>query len=153
MASLNKVALIGHLGADPEIRYMTNGDQVANLRLATTESWKDKTSGEKKELTEWHRVVMYRKLAEIAGKYLKKGAQVYIEGRIRTRKWTDKDGQDRYTTEIESNEMQMLGGKRDSAPGAGTEQPPRPAAAPAPAGSMGDFEDDIPLRGHHHGNR
>ena len=103
MASVNKVILVGNLGADPESRYMPNGDAVVNIRLATTESWKDKASGEKRELTEWHRVVFYRKLAEIAGQYLKKGSQVYIEGRIRTRKWQGQDGQDRYTTEIEAN--------------------------------------------------
>lgn len=113
MASVNKVILVGNLGADPETRYMPNGDAVANIRLATTESWKDKSSGEKREITEWHRVVFYRKLAEIAGQYLKKGSPVYIEGRIRTRKWQDKEGQERYTTEIEASEMQMLGGKSD----------------------------------------
>ena len=112
MASINKVILIGNLGADPEMRTMPNGDAVANIRLATTESWKDKATGEKKELTEWHRVVFYRKLAEIVGQYLKKGAAMYVEGRIRTRKWQDKEGQERYTTEIEANEMQMLGGRQ-----------------------------------------
>ena len=144
MASVNRVTLIGNLGADPETRYMPNGDAVANIRLATTESWKDKASGEKKEITEWHRVVFYRKLAEIVGQYLKKGAPVYIEGRIRTRKWTDKEGQERYTTEIEANEMQMLGGKPsgDSAPS----QPQRNAQG-APKQS---FEDDgeIPFTPH-----
>lgn len=100
MASVNKVILVGNLGADPETRYMPNGDAVTNVRLATTDSWKDKASGEKKEITEWHRVVFYRRLAEIAGEYLRKGSSVYVEGRIRTRKWQDKDGQDRYTTEI-----------------------------------------------------
>jgi single-strand DNA-binding protein len=114
MASINKIILIGNLGADPETRQMPNGEAVTNLRIATTESWRDKGSGEKKEVTEWHRVVMFRKLAEIAGQYLKKGAAVYIEGRIRTRKWQDKDGQDRYTTEIEASEMKMLGGRQDS---------------------------------------
>lgn len=109
MASVNKVVLIGNLGADPENRFMTNGDAVCSIRLATTESWKDKNSGEKKEITEWHRVVFYRKLAEIAAEYLKKGSSVYIEGRLRTRKWTDKDGAERYTTEIEASELQMLG--------------------------------------------
>lgn len=157
MASVNKVILVGNLGADPESRYMTNGDAVVNIRLATTESWKDKASGEKRELTEWHRVVFYRKLAEIAGQYLKKGSQVYIEGRIRTRKWQDKEGQERYTTEIEANEMQMLGSRqgmggdapRDSGGGSGA---PRSSGAsrPAPAaqsggGGFNDFEDDIPF--------
>ncbi len=151
MASVNKVILVGNLGADPETRYMPNGDAVCNIRLATTESWKDKQSGEKKEITEWHRVVFYRKLAEIAGQYLKKGSQVYLEGRIRTRKWTDKEGQERYTTEIEANEMQMLGrreGMGDFAPkeggGAGRAAPAKPAA-PSSGGGFNDFEDDIPF--------
>ena len=109
MASLNKVILIGNLGADPETRYTTSGDAVCNIRLATTDSWRDKASGEQREATEWHRVVFYRRLAEIAGQYLKKGSQVYIEGRIKTRKWQDKDGQERYTTEVEATEMKMLG--------------------------------------------
>ncbi len=111
MAAVNKVILLGNLGADPETRYMPNGDAVATVRLATTETWKDRNSGEKREATEWHRVVFFRKLAEIVGQYLKKGSSVYIEGRIRTRKWQDKDGQERYTTEIEATEMQMLGGR------------------------------------------
>jgi single-strand DNA-binding protein len=158
MASVNKVILVGNLGADPETRYLPNGDAVANVRLATTESWKDKASGEKRELTEWHRVVFYRKLAEIVGQYLKKGSSVYIEGRIRTRKWQDKEGQERYTTEIEANEMQMLGGRQSaSSSGGETEyggsQPSSPAparAAPsAPAKKAPDFDagmdDDIPF--------
>ena len=114
MASLNRVLLIGHLGADPEIGYTGAGEPLCNLRMATTDSWKDKSTGEKRENTEWHRVVLYRKLAETAGAYLKKGSQVYIEGRIRTRKWQDKEGQDRYSTEIEASEMVMLGGKTTS---------------------------------------
>ena len=122
MASVNKVVLIGNLGADPELRAFSNGDAVCNLRLATTDTWKDKASGEKREATEWHRVVLHRRLAEIAGQYLQKGAQVYIEGRIRTRKWQDKNGQDRYSTEIEANEMKMLGSKNDSAKVAVAEQ-------------------------------
>lgn len=109
MASVNKVILVGNLGADPEIRAFPNGDAICNLRLATTENWKDKSTGEARENTEWHRVVLFRRLAEIAGQYLKKGSQVYIEGRLRTRKWQDKDGQERYTTEIEASEMKMLG--------------------------------------------
>ena len=113
MASVNKVVLIGHLGVDPENRAFSNGDAVCNIRLATSETWKDKTTGEKREATEWHRVVLYRKLAEIAGQYLRKGSQVYIEGRLRTRKWQDKDGTDRYTTEIEASEMKMLGVKAE----------------------------------------
>lgn len=116
MASINKVILIGNLGADPENRALPSGEAVCNIRLATTENWKDKSTGEKRELTEWHRVVLYRKLAEIASQYLRKGSAVYIEGRLRTRKWQDKDGQERYTTEIEGSEMKMLGGATESAP-------------------------------------
>jgi len=112
MASLNKVILIGNLGADPETRSLGSGDPVCTLRLATTDQWKDKASGETREATEWHRVVLFRKLAEIAGQYLKKGASVYIEGRLRTRKWQDKEGQERYTTEVEATEMKMLGGRQ-----------------------------------------
>jgi single-strand DNA-binding protein len=146
MASVNKVILVGHLGADPDMRYMPNGDAVATLRLATTEQWKDKASGEKKEATEWHRVVLWRRLGEIAGQYLKKGAQVYIEGSLKTRKWQDKEGQDRYTTEIQCNEMKMLGGRP-----AGGEGAPAPAArpaqssAPSPAAGGEDWTDDIPF--------
>ncbi len=151
MASVNKVILVGNLGADPEVRYLPNGDAVTNIRIATTESWKDKTSGEKKEVTEWHRVVFYRKLAEIAGQYLKKGSQVYIEGRLRTRKWQGQDGQDRYTTEIEATEMQMLGrregsGEASSRDTAVRPTAARPSAAPAPGnGGFSDVEDDIPF--------
>jgi len=156
MASVNKVILVGNLGADPETRYMPNGDAVANIRLATTESWKDKASGEKKEITEWHRVVFYRKLGEIVGQYLKKGSAVYVEGRIRTRKWQDKEGQERYTTEIEATEMQMLGG-RSSASSSGGEAEyggSMPSSAPSPsrgsapakkAPSFEDMDDDIPF--------
>lgn len=111
MASVNKVILVGNLGRDPETRYMPNGEAVTNIALATTESWKDKNSGEKKEQTEWHRVTFYRGLAEVAGQYLKKGSSIYIEGRLQTRKWTDKDGVERYTTEIIADEMKMLGAK------------------------------------------
>ena len=150
MASVNKVILVGNLGADPETRFMPNGDAVANIRLATTESWKDKASGEKKEITEWHRVVFYRKLAEIVGQYLKKGSAVYVEGRIRTRKWQDKEGRDRYTTEIIANEMQMLGGRAGGGMGTESRAEPRAAApaergaAPAPSGRGSDeFDDDI----------
>jgi len=156
MASVNKVILVGNLGADPETRFMPNGDAVANVRLATTESWKDKQSGEKREITEWHRVVFYRKLAEIVGQYLKKGSAVYVEGRIRTRKWQDKEGQERYTTEIEANEMQMLGGRSGggssggeaeyggSMPSSGAASSSR--AAPAKkAPSFEDMDDDIPF--------
>lgn len=137
MASVNKVILVGHLGADPELRTFSNGDPVCSLRIATTDTWKDKASGEKREATEWHRVVLYRKLAEIANQYLRKGAQVYIEGRIRTRKWQDKDGQDRYTTEIEANEMTMLGNKAQTATNSG---PPKPDQA---------WIDDFGVKGSH----
>lgn len=152
MASVNKVILIGNLGADPEIRYMPNGDPVATFNIATTDTWKDKQTGEKKEATEWHRIVIFRKLAEIAGQYLKKGAPIYIEGALKTRKWQDQSGQDRYTTEIVADTMQMLGGKRE-----GEQSAPRSESAPAqnqqrsaPAqngggGSFDDFEDSIPF--------
>lgn len=153
MASLNKVTLIGNLGADPETRFMTSGDAVCNIRLATTDTWRDKASGEQRESTEWHRVVFYRRLAEIAGEYLKKGSQVYIEGRIKTRKWQDKDGQDRYTTEIEATEMKMLG-RRESGGGQQSQQqyegdPFAPAEEQkhrrAPATSVANLDDDIPF--------
>ncbi len=153
MASVNKVILIGNLGRDPETRYMPDGGAVTNVSIATTESWKDK-NGEKQEKTEWHRVAFFGKLAEIAGEYLKKGSQVYVEGRLQTRKWQDKDGQDKYTTEIIADRMQMLGsrqgmggGERDA--GGDREAVARPAAKPAagkPAGTkFDDFEDDIPF--------
>ena len=114
MASINKVILIGRLGRDPEIRYTPNGDAVANFSIATSENWKDKNTGEKKEKTEWHRLVAFRRLAEIIGEYLTKGSQIYIEGKLQTREWDDKEGNKRYTTEIVVNQMQMLGGKNDS---------------------------------------
>jgi single-strand DNA-binding protein len=136
MASVNKVILIGNLGANPEQRAFANGDAVCNLRLATTEKWKDKTTGDARETTEWHRVVLYRRLAEIAGEYLRKGSAVYIEGRLRTRKWQDKDGTERFTTEIEGNELKMLGskpttGEAPAAPSAGSSFESRPVAAAA----------------------
>jgi single-strand DNA-binding protein len=138
---INKAILIGHLGADPETRYMPSGSAVTNLRLATTEQWRDKTSGEQQERTEWHNVAMFGRLAEIAAEYLRKGSQVYVEGRLRTRKWQDRDGNDRWTTEIVANEMQMLGGRSGS--GAGAPAPAKPAdEAAAPAS---DFDDDIPF--------
>lgn len=112
MASVNKVIIVGALGRDPEIRYTPNGDAIANVSVATSEQWKDKATGQKKELTEWHRVVFYRKLAEIAGEYLKKGSQVYIEGKLHTRKWADKEGVERYITEIVADNMQMLGSRQ-----------------------------------------
>ncbi len=147
---VNKVILIGNLGQDPEVKYMPSGDAVANVSLATTESWKDKQTGEQVEKTEWHRLVFFKRLAEIAGEYLRKGSQVYIEGNLQTRKWQDKSGNDRYTTEIRVREMQMLGGRdggdagsrdfqgggRQSAPSA------QPSAAPQPEP---EFDDDIPF--------
>lgn len=155
---VNKVTLIGNLGADPEVRYTANGSAVANIRLATAESWRDKESGEQQERTEWHRVVFFSRLAEIVGEYLKKGSQVYIEGRLQTRKWQDRDGNDRYTTEIVANEMQMLGGRSGGGGGgdnyeSGPGQARQPAAAAAGAGAgagsteppMDDFDDDIPF--------
>lgn len=149
MASVNKVILVGNLGADPETRYTAGGDAVCNIRLATTESWKDK-DGDKQERTEWHRVVFYRKLAEIAGQYLKKGAPVYIEGRIRTRKWQNKDGEDQYTTEIEAHEMQMLGGKQQGDGGGKRQKDDSQDYEPAPKKdkpkpSFEDLGDDIPF--------
>jgi single-strand DNA-binding protein len=147
---INKVILIGNLGADPETRYMPSGKAVTNIRIATSDSWKDKTTGEQQERTEWHNVAMFDRLAEIAAEYLRKGSQVYIEGRIRTRKWQDKtDGKDRYTTEIIANEMQMLGSRGGSA-GAGAGAPSRaaPVPEPVPAGSSAghsEFDDDIPF--------
>lgn len=149
MASLNKVILIGNLGADPETRYTTGGDAVCNIRLATTDSWKDKASGEQRESTEWHRVVLYRRLGEIAGQYLKKGSSVYIEGRIKTRKWQNKDGQDQYTTEIEATELKMLGSRGDQpAPSANTFTPsskPRGNTGNRPPANVADLDDDIPF--------
>jgi len=152
--SVNKVILVGRLGKDPETRYMTNGEAVTNVSLATSENYKDK-SGEKQERTEWHNLVFYRRLAEIAGEYLKKGAQIYVEGRIQTRKWQDKEGKDRYTTEIIVNEMKMLGSKtgggsfevveNESAPAARSAPVPKPAAAPAAKGNFDNFDDDIPF--------
>jgi len=160
---VNKVILIGHLGADPETRAMPSGSSVANLRIATTESWRDKQSGEQQERTEWHRVALFGRLAEIAGEYLRKGSQVYIEGSLRTRKWQDKQGNERYSTEIVGNEMQMLGGRGGGA-GAGApagaggaaaggmpREPMPDYAGPGGGGGAGgggereDFDDDIPF--------
>ena len=122
MTGINKVIIVGNLGNDPEIRTMPNGEQVANITVATSESWADKNTGEKKTQTEWHRIVLYRRLAEIAGQYLTKGSQVYIEGRLKTRKWQDSNGQDRYTTEIQGDNLQMLGGRNQDA---AQNQPPK----------------------------
>lgn len=173
---VNKVTLIGHLGQDPEVRYMPNNTAVTGLSLATSESWRDKQTGEMKENTEWHRVVLFGKLAEIAGEYLRKGSQVYIEGQLRTRKWTDNAGTERWTTEVVvgvSGTMQMLGGRNGSGGNAGSEtgqaqgswgqpqQPPAQGNAPAFSGSSApsrpaneppmDFDDDIPFLGHGYG--
>lgn len=172
MASINKVILIGNLGRDPEVRYTPNGAAVCNVSVATTRNWKDKNSGDKVEETEWHRVVFYDRLAEIAGEYLKKGRPVYVEGRLKTRKWQDKDGKDNYTTEIVAEQMQLLGGREGGGGGGGygggqggapedysqeaPSAPSRPAARPAaaqrpapsaPKSSTGfdDMDDDIPF--------
>ena len=168
MASVNKVILVGNLGRDPETRYMPDGGAITNISIATTSSWKDK-SGEKQEATEWHRISFFGKLAEIAGEYLKKGSQVYVEGKLRTRKWQDKDGQDKYTTEVIADAMQMLGGRQgmggegggassgggdysrsssgsSSGPsGGGSGSASKPAAAKGGAAKFDDFEDDIPF--------
>jgi len=175
MASVNKVILVGNLGRDPEVRYSPDGAAICNVSIATTSTWKDKTSGERREETEWHRVVFYNRLAEIAGEYLKKGRSVYVEGRLKTRKWQDKDtGADRFSTEIIADQMQMLGGREggeggfgggssgsssgggygDQSGGGGgrPQRPARPAAAPAAApgqqnggGNFADMDDDIPF--------
>lgn len=140
MAGINKVIIVGHLGNDPEMRSMPNGEAVANISVATSEAWTDKNTGERREVTEWHRIVFYRKLAEICGQYLKKGAQVYIEGRLRTRKWQDQNGQDRYTTEIQGDVMQMLGTRPQNADGANNSQP-----MPQQDASANAFDDSIPF--------
>ncbi len=162
---INKVILVGNLGNDPEVRYAANGSAIANISVATTDSWKDKNTGEQQDRTEWHRVVMFNRLGEIAGEYLKKGSQVYIEGKLQTRKWQDQSGQDKYSTEIVASEMQMLGGRgggsetgggggyqapqqRQQAPQqqggqqGGQQASPQPAAQPQPSN---DFDDDIPF--------
>ena len=170
MASINKVILIGNLGRDPEVRYTPNGNAICNISVATTRNWKDKTSGDKVEETEWHRVVFYDRLAEIAGEYLKKGRPVYVEGRLKTRKWQDKDGKDVYTTEVIADQMQLLGGREGmgggdaggdsgydrgsdrgesrAAPAPRSAPASRPAPSkPAPKSSTGfdDMDDDIPF--------
>jgi len=165
---INKVILIGNLGADPETRFMPSGAAVTNVRLATSETWKDKNTGQQQERTEWHRVVFFNRLAEIAGEYLKKGSRLYVEGKLVTRKWQDKDGRDQYTTEIHANEMQLLDSRSagggagqgadtgydayaasydDYAAPAAAPQPKasRPAPQPAPANKIDDFDDDIPF--------
>ena len=151
MASVNKVILVGNVGRDPETRYMPSGDAMVNLSLATTDQWKDK-NGEKQEKTEWHRIVIFGKTAEIAGQYLRKGSQIYIEGRLQTRKWTDKEGQERYTTEIVADRMQMLG-SRSGGGDAPMDREPAPSVAPEPRAAaprksgtgFDDIDDDIPF--------
>ena len=148
MTSVNKVILIGNLGADPESRFAPSGDAVCNIRVATSETWKDKSTGERKEAVEWHRVSFYGKLAEIASQYLRKGSQVYIEGSLRTKKWQDQSGQDRYSTEIRADELKMLGKRDGDQQQPAPAQQPRQAAAPRPApqpSAFGDFDDQIPF--------
>ncbi|MFZ6744932.1 single-stranded DNA-binding protein [Undibacterium sp. JH2W] len=166
MASVNKVIIVGNLGRDPETRYMPSGDAMTSITVATTDSWKDKSSGEKKEQTEWHRITFFGKLAEIAGQYLKKGSQVYVEGSLRTRKYTDKDGVEKYATDIKADSMQMLGSRQGMGGGAGMDDggygggggggapAPRQQAAPQqqrqapasrPAPNFSDMDDDIPF--------
>ena len=160
MASINKVTLVGNLGQDPEVKYMPSGGAITNISIATTDKWKDKSSGEQQEKTEWHRVVFFNRLAEIAGEYLRKGSQVYIEGSLRTQKWQDKSGNDRYTTEIVAKEMQMLGGRpsggsgdyannnqnntapRNNQDSSAPQQNNQPAQAPK---NFDNFDDDIPF--------
>lgn len=162
MASVNKVILVGNLGRDPEVRYSAEGAAICNISIATTSQWKDRTSGERREETEWHRVVFYNRLAEIAGEYLRKGRPVYVEGRLRTRKWAGDDGQDRYTTEIVAEKMQLLGGGRGGEGASETPEPQpqgkpagkRPAKqaekkakpeTPPPSDNLADMDDDIPF--------
>lgn len=150
MSSVNKVILVGNLGRDPEMRSFPSGEQVANASLATTDKWRDKQSGEMKEHTEWHRLVFNGRLAEIVGQYLRKGSQIYVEGSIRTRKWTDQNGQDRYSTEIRVDQMQMLGGKGEGQQPQTTAPAHKPAsnstaAEVARAGGIEDTDDDIPF--------
>ena len=135
MSSVNKVIIVGNLGKDPEMRYTQDGKAIANLTVATSESWKDKNTGEKREKAEWHKVTFFDKLAEIVGQYLKKGSKIYLEGKLQTRKWQDKDGQDRYTTEILGSEMKMLSAKGEGEC--------RAAPAPAASNAANDFDDDI----------
>ncbi len=153
MASINKVIIVGNLGQDPEVKYMPSGGAVTNISIATTDSWKDKATGEKKENTEWHRVVFFNRLAEIVGEYLKKGSQVYVEGSLRTRKWQDQSGTDRYSTEIVAREMQMLGSRaggssdfsasqQQSSP---QQQAPNQGGQSAPPQNFDNFDDDIPF--------
>ena len=139
---INKVIVVGNLGADPDARYMPNGNAVTNISVATTDSWKDKESGERQEKTEWHRVVFFGRLAEIVSEYLKKGSQVYVEGRLQTRKWEDKEGNDRWTTEIVANEMQMLGERISSSSNSNNSNTPKNSSSEL---ASDDFDDDIPF--------
>jgi single-strand DNA-binding protein len=161
MSTVNKVILIGNLGKDPEMRYLPSGEAIANFSVATSETWNDKTSGDKKEQTEWHRVVFFGRTAEVVGQYVKKGSKIYVEGRLQTRKWQDKEGQDRYTTEVRGDVMRMLDKRGESSGSMDQDGPPsesrRPAAAPAArsaparagagsaAASFDDMDDDIPF--------
>ena len=158
MASVNKVILVGNLGQDPEVRYLPSGGAVTNISIATTDTWKDKETGEKRERTEWHRVVFFARLAEIVGEYLKKGSQVYVEGRLQTKKWQDKEGRDRYTTETVAERMQMLGGRGGGGSSENYDQSRPPASqdsgggsgkasgsGKAGGGAAEDFDDDIPF--------
>ena len=163
---VNKVIIVGTMGQDPDVKYSASGSAIANISIATNEQWKDKTTGQKQEKTEWHRVVMFNRLGEIAGEYLKKGSQVYIEGKLQTRKWQDQNGQDRYTTEIVANEMQMLGARGGSADFGGTSQGsgqasnqgvarpqannPQQQQAPVANDNFGGFDDDIPFAPMHY---
>ncbi len=148
MSGINKVIIVGRLGNDPEMRTMPNGEAVANISVATSESWTDKNTGERREVTEWHRIVFYRRQAEVCGQYLKKGSQVYVEGKLKTRKWQDQNGQDRYTTEIQGDVMQMLGSNQDSQPQQ-AQAPQNNAYANAKAGKpiqqVDDFDSNIPF--------
>lgn len=144
MRGVNKAIIVGNVGQDPEVRYNQNGKAMASLSVATSEKWKDKNTGQQQEKTEWHRIVAFGKLAEIIGEYVKKGSQVYVEGKLQTRKWQDQSGQDRYTTEIIANEMQMLGGRGDGSTGNNQQQPAQQQQG-APAGGFDDFDDDIPF--------
>ncbi|EIJ69717.1 single-stranded DNA-binding protein [Pasteurella bettyae] len=144
MAGINKVIIVGHLGNEPELRTMPNGEAVANISVATSESWTDKTTGERREVTEWHRIVFYRRQAEVVSQYLHKGSQIYVEGRLRTRKWQDQNGQDRYTTEIQGDVLQMLGGRNNGTSSAPTQnQPANVSNQMEPP--INNFDDDIPF--------
>lgn len=145
MSGINKVILIGNLGNDPEVKYMSNGNAVANITVATSESWKDKNTSEQKEKTEWHRIVLYRRLAEIAGEYLKKGAKVYVEGKLQTKQWEDKDGNKRYTTEIIASNLQMLDSRGSGGASSSNNGFSKPASKPAQAPVNEDFDSDIPF--------